>query len=149
LKIFFVTIVRLVPGLDRFHDLGRYVERGVDLAVHRFGYRSLPDFEHAAIGGGQNNGRHLMSAELLAKRPPGSVNPGFEESMLDGRQQMIGQYTKEDVRLGAVLEVMKNGPLHQWTLDVAEGIFHASQQNVEALHRPSDPAGPFSECSCR
>src|SRR2546426_9871239 len=28
--------------------------------------------------------------------------------------------------------MMKNRPLHQWTLDVAKGIFHSSQQNVGA-----------------
>lgn len=85
--------VRLVPGLDRFHELEGNARGGVDLAVHWLGYGPLPDFQHAAISGGQNNGPDLVSAELLANGPPGSVNLGFEETMLDGRQQVIGPAT--------------------------------------------------------
>jgi hypothetical protein len=32
--------------------------------------------------------------------------------------------------LGPILEMMKNRPLHQRALDVAEGIFHPRQQDI-------------------
>ena len=52
--------------------------------------------------------------------------------MLDGGQQMVSQHAKENVGLGAVLQMMKNRPLHQRTLDVAEGILHPGEQNISA-----------------
>jgi len=39
---------------------------------------------------------------------------------------------KENVRLGAVLQMMKNRPLHQRALDVAEGILHPREQDISA-----------------
>ena len=76
-----------MPGFDRFHDFHRDAQRGVDFAVQWLGSCGFPDFQHAAVGCGQNNGRDLMSAELLANAPPGGVNPGLQESVLDGRQR--------------------------------------------------------------
>ena len=73
-----------------------------------------------------------MGAELLTDRPPGGVNAGLQEPVLDGRQQVVGQHTQENMRLRPVFEVMKNGPLHQRTLQVSKGIFHARQQHVGA-----------------
>ena len=34
--------------------------------------------------------------------------------------------------LGPVLQMMKNRPLHQRALEVAEGTFHARQQDISA-----------------
>ena len=70
LKFFFVTTCFQMPGFYRLHDFHRDAERGVDFAVQWLGRCGFPDFQHAAIGCGQNNGRDLMSAELLADAPP-------------------------------------------------------------------------------
>ena len=127
LKFFFVTTSLQKPGFDRLHDFHRDAESGVDFSVQRFGGCGFPDFQHAAVGCGQNNGRDLMGAELLANAPPRSVNPGLQEPVLDGRQQVIGQHTKEDVGLGPVFQMMKNRPLHERTFHVPECIFHSGQ----------------------
>lgn len=59
-----------MPGFDGFHDLGRYAKRGVDFAVFWLRSRGFANFQHAAAGRGQDNGRDLMRAELLANAPP-------------------------------------------------------------------------------
>src|SRR5215472_11656709 len=134
LRFFLVTKVglrlRLVPTLDRLHDLGCYAKCRVDLAVCCLGDGRFANFQYPATARGQNNGSHMMSTELLAKTPPRGVNPGLQEPVLDRSQQMIGQHTKEDMGLHSVLQMMENGPLQQRSLDVAEGILHAREQNV-------------------
>ena len=60
------------------------------------------------------------------------MNSGLQEPVLDSRQQMVGQHTKENVSLRPIFQMMKNRPLHQGALDVPECIFHSSQQNISA-----------------
>src|ERR1035438_6563254 len=65
-----------------------------------------------AIAGRQNDGDHLVGAELLAQGPPRGVDIAIQKSLLDGRQQMVGQNAEENVGLGATLQMMEDGPLH-------------------------------------
>ena len=116
-----------MPSFNRFHDIGRYAKRGVDVAVQWFGRCGFPDFEHATVRCGQNDCRYLVSAELLAKSLPGSVNASLQEPVLDGGQQVVGQHTKEDVRLCPVFQMMKNRPLHERTLHVPKCVFHSRE----------------------
>src|SRR5438034_11793050 len=69
LKFFFVTSRFQVPGFDRRHHLVGYAKGRVDFAVQWLGCCGLPDFQHAAIRNGKNNGHDLMSTELLANGP--------------------------------------------------------------------------------
>src|SRR5947208_2622981 len=45
---------------------------------------------------------------------------------------MVSQHAKEDVGLCPILQMMENRPLHERTFNVAEGIFHSSEQNIGA-----------------
>jgi hypothetical protein len=60
------------------------------------------------------------------------VNAAVQEALLDTDQQVIGQHAQEDVGLGALLELMKDRPLHQRALKRAEGGLHAAEQSVDA-----------------
>jgi hypothetical protein len=51
---------------------------------------------------------------------------------LDRRPQVVSQNAEEKVRLDAMFEVMKNGPLRQRTLHRPEGRLDARQQDVGA-----------------
>lgn len=122
-----------MPGFDGVQDIGRNPKGGVDLAVLGLGRRGFADCQKSAVFiFGQNDSDDLVCGELLANGPPGGVNSGLQEPMLDGGEQMIGQHAKEDVSLCPILQMMENGPLHQWTFNVAEGVFHSSEQNIGA-----------------
>ena len=71
-----------------------------------------------------------MSAQLLAEGPPRGVDIAIQKSFLDCDQQVISQQAEENVRLGAPLEVMEDGPLHQRALHGPKSRFHPGQQNV-------------------
>src|SRR5215468_1693609 len=116
-----------MPGFDGLYDMGRNAERGVDLAVLGFGSGGFPDFQYSAVRIlGENDGDDLMRTQLLANGPPRGMNARLQEPMLDGGQQMVSQNAKENVGLCPVLQMMKDRPLHQRTLDITEGIFHSS-----------------------
>src|SRR5215208_650699 len=55
-----------------------------------------------------------------------------EEALLDGNQQVIGENAEKDVSLDAMLELVEDGSLAQRALHVAEGVFDAGQQDIEA-----------------
>src|SRR5205814_2133621 len=94
-----------------------------NLAVLRFRASGFADGQYAAMMiFGQDDGDDLMGSELIANGSPGGVHAGLQEAVLDGGQQMVSQHAKKNVGLGAVLQMMKNRPLHQRSLDVAEGI---------------------------
>lgn len=101
----------LVPAFHRSHNLRRNPERRVDFPVNRLRRSAPVDFQNPAIGRVKHHGDHLMSAQLLVQAPLRSVHPAIQESLLDGHQQVISQNAEEDMRLGAMPQVMKNGPL--------------------------------------
>src|SRR5207237_3909577 len=108
-------------------------KRGVSVSLLMVRDSVLADGQYAALViFGQDNADDLMGSELIANGPPGGVHAGLQEAVLDGGQQMVSQHAKKNVGLGAVLQMMKNRPLHQRTLDVAEGIFHPRQQDISA-----------------
>src|SRR5208283_4483438 len=119
--------INLVPGLSRLHHLYGNLERCVDLLVHRLRGSGFADLQDLSVGGGENHGDHLVSAELLAQGRPRSVNAAVQESLLDRDQQVISQHTEEDVSLGAILQMMEDRPLSEGTLHPTEGGFHPGQ----------------------
>jgi len=80
------------------------------------------------------DGEHLMGGKLLAEGGPRSVYAGVQERSLNANQQMISQHAKEDVGLNPALQVMKNGPFHQWAFHAAESRLDSRQQDVGAPH---------------
>ena len=55
-----------------------------------------------------------------------------EQSFFDRDQQMVGQQTKEDMRIGAPLFVVEDWPDDERRFHVAEGILGAGEQGVDA-----------------
>jgi hypothetical protein len=49
------------------------------------------------------------------------VHAALQEAFLDADQQVISEHAQKDVGLGAVLELMKDRPFHQQSLEGAEG----------------------------
>jgi len=89
------------------------------------------DGQYAAIViFGQDDGDDLMGSELIANCSPGSVHAGLQEAVLDGGQEMVSQHTKEDVRLGAVLQMAISVKAVRIRLEVA-----ATNQKAIGLYR--------------
>ena len=93
-----------MPSFDGLQNVDRNPKRGVDLAVLGFGNGGFADFQDSTVFiFGQNNRDDLVRAELLANGPPGGVNSGLQEPVLDGGEQMVSQHAKEDVSLCPIL----------------------------------------------
>ena len=112
-------------------NLGGDPKGGVDFAVLGFGSGGFSDFQDPAVLILRENNRDdLVRAELLAKSPPGGVNPRLQEAVLDSREQVVSQHAKENMSLSPVLEMMEDRTFHQRTLQIAEGDHPASGTNV-------------------
>jgi hypothetical protein len=107
----------VVPGSFGPHDLGRNLKGGVDFTVYGFGSRTLADFQGLAAAGGEHDRNDLMSAQLLAQRPPRRMHARIQKSSLHRHQQMIGQEAKKDVGRGPPFDLMKDGALGQVPFD--------------------------------
>ena len=123
------------PLLDWFDDSLRHPEHFVDFAVDLLRLAVAADCQAGfSLGTGQADGEHLMGGKLLAEGGPRSVYAGVQERSLNANQQMISQHAKEDVGLNPALQVMKNGPFHQWAFHAAESRLDSRQQDVGAPH---------------
>jgi len=73
-----------------------------------------------------------MDFESVTQARPGGVDAMVEQSFFDRDQQMVGQQTKEDMRIGAPLFVVEDWPDDERRFHVAEGILGAGEQGVDA-----------------
>ena len=120
------------PSLDGRHDLLGNGEDPVDQPMLGLGRGGPADFEQVPVGGRQDGCDDLVGAELLTERRPRGVDGLVEESLLNGDQQVVGEHTKEDVCLDAVLKMVEDRPLAQRAFHVAKSILDAGQQDIEA-----------------
>ncbi len=121
-----------VPRFRGLHNLRRNPQSRIDFPMDRFRRRSLADFQNLAVCHRQHHRNHLMRAQLLAQAPPRRVHSPIQEPLLDGHEQVISQDAEKDMRLHAIFELMKNGPLGEQTLHCPERRFYPGEQNIGA-----------------
>src|SRR5664279_2444940 len=93
---------------------------------------TLADAQDQVPIGGQYNRIDLVRLQRLADGRPRSVDAGIEQGLLDGNQQMVGQYAEKNMRLHPSLFVVKDRPLTQWRLECPKRCFRSRQQSVDS-----------------
>ena len=127
-----VTIGGLRPGVFRSDDVRGEAEVSIDPLDVWIGSCGLSDAQRRAVVGGQDDGADLMGLEDVAQARPGGVDGLVEQGFFDGDEQMVCQDAKKDMSVGAGLEVVEDRSYGERRFHVAEGIFGAGKQGVDA-----------------
>src|SRR5580692_709755 len=122
----------LRPGVFRGDDVWGDAEGLIDLADLWIGRCGFSNAQRRAVVGWQNDRAELMGFEGVAQVGPGRVDGLIEQGFFDRDEQMVSQDAKKDVSVAAWLEVVEDRSYGERRFDIAEGVFGAGEQGVDA-----------------